>query len=174
MSDMYDKIESMQGGLEDLARQIPGFKGYLEKEDRREADKLLREKIVRVFEALESRLNQYEKRLVDAGGLEHMEKVQSVNTKLRTFIDRVDSAPRGYAGLFDAIKVREPELARLYAFDNALLAYEGRFEEAIEKFGAAIDAGEGLGEAILALDELTAEANETFKQRVEVLTTLGE
>lgn len=173
MSDMYDKIESMQGGLEDLIRKVPGFKGYLEKEDRREADKLLREQLVRAFTALENALNQHEKRLVDSGGLAHMEKVQSVNSKFRTFIDRVESAPRGYAGLFDAVKVKEAELARLYAFDNALLDFEGRFQTAIEQFGAAVDAGEGIEGAIRALDELMAEANETFKQRVEVLTALA-
>lgn len=173
MPDLYDKIESMQGGLEDLARKIPGFKGYLEKEDRREADKLLREQIVRVFEGLETQLNQHAKRLVDAGGLAHMERVQSVNSKFRTFIDRVESAPRGYAGLFDAIKVKEAELARLYAFDNALLDFEGRFETAIEQFGAAIDAGEGIEAAVAALDDLMLEANETFKERVDVLTALA-
>jgi hypothetical protein len=170
---MYDKIQSMQGGLEDLIRKVPGFKGYLEKEDRREADKLLREQIVRAFEAQENQLNQYEKRLVDAGGLAYMEKVQSVNSKMRTFIDRVETAPRGYAGLFDAIKVKEAELARLYAFDNALLDFEGRFAEAIEAFGAAVDASEGIEGAIRTLDELMAEANETFKQRVDVLTVLA-
>ena len=174
MSDMYKRIESMQGTLEDLVRKIPGFKGYLEKEDRREADILLREQIVRVFEGLETRLNQVEKELVDGGGLAYMEKAQSVNSKFRTFIDRVESAPRGYAGLFDAIKVREAELARLYAFDNALLDFEGRFEEAIEQFGAAIDGSEGIEAAISSLDALVFEANEAFKQRVEVLTALAE
>lgn len=173
MSDMYDKIESMQGTLEDLIRKVPGFKGYLEKEDRREADKLLREQIVRIFEAQESRLNQVEKRLVDAGGLAHMDELQSVNTKFRTFIDRVESAPRGYAGLFDAIKVQEPELARLYAFDNGLLEYEERFAEAIEQLDTAVGAGEGIDTAIQTLDDLTLEANETFKRRVDVLTELG-
>lgn len=173
MSDMYDKIEGMQDELEDLIRKLPGFKGYLEKEDRREADKLLREQLVRAFTALENRLNQYEKQLVDAGGLAHMERLQSVNSKLRTFIDRVESAPRGYAGLFDAIKVKEAELARLYAFDNALLEFEVRFEAAIEGFGAAIGAGEGIEAAISSMDELTLEANEAFGQRVDVLTALA-
>ena len=172
MSDMYKRIESMQGTLEDLVRKIPGFKGYLEKEDRREADKLLREQMARVFEGLETRLNQVEKKLVDGGGLAYMEKVQSVNTKFRTFIDRIDSAPRGYAGMFDAIKIKEAELERLYAFDNGLLDYESQFSEAIEQLSASIG-GEGIEGAIKVLDDLTLEANETFKRRTDVLMSAG-
>ena len=172
MSDMYDRIQSMRGGLEDLIRKVPGFKGYLEKDDRREADKLLRDQIVRAFETQETQLTQFEKKLVDSGGLAYMEKLQSVNTKMRTFIDRVDAAARGYGGLFDAIKVKEAELERLYAFDNGLLDLEPRFEEAIQAFGATIG-GEGIDAAIAGLDDLMLEANEIFKQRVDVLTALG-
>lgn len=174
MADMYDKIQNMQGTLEDLVRKVPGLNGYLEKEDRREADNLLREKIVRTFEGLATQLGQHSKRLVDAGGLMHMERMQSVETKFRTFIDRVDTAPRGYAGVFDAVKVKEAELAKLYAFDNGLLDYGEELTQAIDQFGAAIDAKEGIEQAISRLDELMLEVNEVFKRRVDVLTALGE
>jgi 5-(carboxyamino)imidazole ribonucleotide synthase len=30
--------------------------------------------------------------------------------KLRTFIDKITTAPRGYSGLFDAVKINEKEL----------------------------------------------------------------
>ena len=64
-------------------------------------------------------------------------------------------------------------MQKLYAFDNSLLDFEGRFDEAIERFGATIETKEGIDAAIQALDDLMLEANETFKQRVEVLTALA-
>lgn len=174
MSDFYQRIMDMQGGLEDLIRRLPGFKGYLEKEDRREADRLLRDHLVRVFEEQLGEFTRLQQRLIDSGGIMLMEQVQRVDTKLRTFIDRVDTAPRGYAGLFDAIKVREEELARLYAFDNALLAYADRLAELLAGFGQAIEANEGVETAIRALDDWATEVNNVFKQRVEVIQTIAE
>lgn len=174
MSDFYQRIMDMQGGLEDLIRRLPGFKGYLEKEDRREADRLLRDHLVRVFEEQLGEFTRLQQRLIDSGGIMLMEQVQRVDTKLRTFIDRVDTAPRGYAGLFDAIKVREEELTRLYAFDNALLAYADRLAELLAGFGQAIEANEGVETAIRALDDWATEVNNVFKQRVEVIQTIAE
>ncbi len=173
MSDFYQRIVDEQGGLEDLIRKIPGFKGYLEREDRREADRLLRDQIIRVFEEKLVEFTQLQKRLVDSGGIMYMERVQGITTNLQTFIDRVNTAPRGYAGLFDAIKVREEELAQLYAFDNALLAYGDRLAELLTGFGQAVDANEGIDGSVRALEEFVTEINNLFKRRVEVIQTLA-
>jgi len=173
MSDFYQRIVDEQGGLEDLIRKIPGFKGYLEKEDRREADRLLRDHIVRLFEEKLVEFTQLQKRLVDSGGIMYMERVQGITTGLQTFIDRVQTAPRGYAGLFDAIKVNEEELAQLYAFDNALLAYADRLGELLATFGQAVDANEGFDSALRALEEFMTEINNLFKRRGEVLSNLA-
>ena len=40
--DARDAVEGSLGGVENIARMIPGYSGYKEKELRREADKLLR------------------------------------------------------------------------------------------------------------------------------------
>jgi hypothetical protein len=173
MSDFYQRIVDEHGGLEDLVRQIPGFKGYFEREDRREADRLLRDHIVRVFEERLVEFTQIQKRLVDAGGLMYMERVQGITTNLQTFIDRVNTAARGYAGVFDAIKVKEEELAQLYAFDNALLAYADRLGELLTSFGQAIDANEGVEGAIRTLEDFATEVNNVFKRRVEVIQNLA-
>ncbi|MBL8045363.1 MAG: hypothetical protein JNL09_02425, partial [Anaerolineales bacterium] len=45
MSDLFQKITDAKGMLEKLVDKIPGFHGYMEKEARREADKLLRDTI---------------------------------------------------------------------------------------------------------------------------------
>jgi hypothetical protein len=49
--DLRETIDSALGGLEALAIKIPGYKGYKEKELRREADKLLRGQIGRTTES---------------------------------------------------------------------------------------------------------------------------
>lgn len=43
MTDYQSQIESQRGKIKELLLKVPGFKGYIELEDRRTADKLLRE-----------------------------------------------------------------------------------------------------------------------------------
>lgn len=168
MVDFFRRITEEQGALEDIARKIPGFKGYFEKQDRRAADRLLREHLVRVFSELLAEFGRLQNEMVNAGGLRYMERAQTVDAKLRTFIDRIEGAAQGYAGLFDAIKVREEALARLYAFDNALLAYQEQFSEGLRRLEEALGSGEVDG-VLRQLDAVITEANDTFKRRVEAM-----
>jgi len=168
MADFFRRITEEQGTLEDLARKIPGFKGYFEREDRRAADRLLREHLVRVFSELLAEFGRLQNEILNTGGIGYMERAQAVDAKLRTFIDRIESAPQGYAGLFDAIKVREEALARLYAFDNALLTYQEQFAAGLEQLEAAIGSGEVEG-VLRQLDSVVTEANNTFKRRIEAM-----
>lgn len=171
MADFFQKITENQGSVEDLVRKIPGFSGYLEKEDRRNADRLLREQLVRIFEEQLGDFTRLQNELVNSGGIMHMERVQTIDTKMRTFIDRIESAAQGYAGLFDAIKVKEDALARLYAFDQALLSYQDQFNAGLGEFEGAMGT-DAMVSVLRQLDDIVTEANNTFKQRVEAMQGL--
>lgn len=171
MADFYQKITEEQGSLEELVRKIPGFKGYLAKEDRRAADRLLRERLVRAFEEQQTRFTRLQRDLVDAGGLQHMERVQLIDGRLQTFIDRVRTAASGYAGLTAPVKVQEEELQRLYAFDNALLSYQDQLAAGLNQLEAVVGTGE-VGGVLRQLEDVVTEANNTFKRREEAMTGL--
>ncbi|MEM2373418.1 MAG: hypothetical protein QXI11_03150, partial [Thermoproteota archaeon] len=56
MSEFVRKYEEERGLSEKIASYIPGYRGYKQKEVRREADKLLRGFMVRKLEATRSNL----------------------------------------------------------------------------------------------------------------------
>ncbi|MDW8326209.1 MAG: hypothetical protein RMK99_06550 [Anaerolineales bacterium] len=170
MSDLFQKITDAQSGLEKLVNAIPGFKGYMEKEKRREADKLLRDTIATRYTEQLDRLSVLQTQLITDGNLEYVDDLQDVVTRLQRFVDTVKTAARGYAGFFSAIKVKEKELAKLYAFDNALLENAPRVAQAVDAVEAAIHNKEGIPAAIRKLSVLVAECNTTFERRSEVLT----
>jgi hypothetical protein len=171
MTDFYQRIVDMQGSVEDLARKVPGFKGYFEKQDRRAADKLLRAKLSRMFGEQLSEFVRVQKKLVDGGGMKHMGKVQGIQTRLQTLIDKIDSAPRGYAGLFDSVKVDEQALASVYAFDNGLFVYHDQLASGLKALVDVIGT-DGVGKVLDQLDDLSAEISNTFARRVDVLQGL--
>jgi hypothetical protein len=171
MGDIYERVSDSRTWLEKLIGKIPGYKGYKEKEMRRESDKLLREMIVTQMSLQRQRMDDLQKQLISAGRLEYLDEMGNAVTKLQTFIDRVKNATYGYAGLFDAARVREPELDRLYDFDTQLLSYADRLGEALNGLETSIPAGEGLAEAVRLVLNVCGEANRTFDEREHVILT---
>lgn len=169
MSDLFSKVTGEQNIIEKLVSKIPGFSGYMEKDNRRAADKLLRQEVARRYEEQWARISQIQNDLVSAGKIDLLDNLEGAALKLRTFIDQMKTASYGYSGFFDAVKVKEDDLAKLYEFDNALLDNVGKVVAAIDNVQASLDT-DGLPAAIRNLTTIAAECNTAFEHRQEVLT----
>ena len=130
---LLDNIKGEMSGLEKLTAKIPGYKGYKEKELRREADKLLREHIANQMRTVKKELNALQQDMVSAGKYDLLDEAESAATQLQTFIDRVRTATYGYGGLFDAVRIKEDDLDRVYQFDETLVEYAERIEGAVQR-----------------------------------------
>ena len=169
MTDLFGKITSEQNFVEKIASKIPGFSGYFEKENRRAADRLLRQEVARRYEDQWGRVSQIQADLVSAGRIDWLDDLEGAALKLRIFIDQMKTASYGYSGFFDAVKVKEDDLANLYQYDNALLENVSKVASAVDNVQASLDA-DGLKAAISNLRTVVAECNTTFDHRAEVLT----
>jgi len=116
MSDIFDKVTASQDFVKKILAKIPGFKGYVERADRRMSDKLLREDVANSFESLYQRISSLQRDLISQGGLAYIDDLEASAIKIRQFIDRVRTASYGYAGIFDAIKIKEDELVQTAYF----------------------------------------------------------
>ncbi|HDH09953.1 MAG TPA: hypothetical protein ENF84_03335 [Chloroflexi bacterium] len=167
--DITEKVRGALGGLERLAASIPGYKGYKEKEMRREADKLLRMHLARQLEEQWRRLPDLQKQLIGAGQLELVDDLEGAVMGLQTIVDRLKTASYGYAGFFDAVKVKEEQLDALYRFDEALLNEVPKVAEGIDRVAAAIAAQKGMAEAIAELAATVRKIGETLHRRQDVM-----
>ena len=171
--DLLETVESSLGGLENLARKIPGYGGYKEKELRREADKLLRTELAGKFDDQRKRISELQHQLISQAKIEFLDDLERAVMKLQLLIDRIKTASYGYAGLFDAVKVKEEQLDALYAFDNQMLGFVDEAAADIDQVTSAISAGEGIGDAISGLVGTVEEANQTFGHREEAILQAG-
>lgn len=171
MPDFYRKITEQQGSLEQLIRRVPGFKGYFERGDWRVADRLLRERLVLVFEEQLREFTRLQKRLVDVSGMKYMERVRAIDGMLLTFIDKIRSAPGGYAGLLDSVKINEAALARVYVFDNALFAYQDQLATGLRRLEESVGL-DGVDNVLDELEMLVRETIDTMNRRTEVMRGL--
>jgi hypothetical protein len=103
--------------------------------------------------------------------LEHLDELETAATKMQTFIDKVSNAAYGYAGFFDAIKIKEDELAKIYQFDVALLEMSDEVSRAIDNVETSIG-GDGLPAAIRHLVSLSRDLVSTFERRHEVVVAI--
>ena len=167
--DLREKVTEALGGLEQLAVKVPGYKGYKEKEMRREADKLLREHLARQFEEQRRRIPDLQKQLIKSGQIGFLDDLESGSIKLQTLIDRLKTASYGYAGFFDAIKVKEKQLDALHEFDNALMDEVPNVATGINQVSEALAAKEGVAETIADLVSTIQGVNDTFSKRQDVI-----
>lgn len=170
---LQDTVESAQGGLEKLIRNIPGYKGYKDKELRREADKLLRMDVALRFDGERKRLVELQNQLVSQAKIEFVDDLERAVMKLQHLIDRIKTATYGYAGLFDAVKVKEEQLDALYEFDNRMLGFVDEVASDVDHLASAISTEEGIGGAINELVSTVAEANMAFDHREEAILQAG-
>ena len=168
MTNLRERIEGAFNKVEEMAKELPGYKGYKAKEVRREADKLIRLKVARELEVERARLNAVEAELAGAGRLRLLMVLDRPLMRLQFLIDRLKTASYGYAGLFDAVKVGEAELDALYALDAGLLDSARRVSELISAVAAAEDEEETvkLGNEVLQIVE---EMNGIFTRRQDAV-----
>ncbi len=168
MSDLFNRITDDQDIIRKLFSKIPGFSGYVERENRRAADKVLREAVADRFEELWQRVSSIQTDLISTGGLEFIDDMERAAIKIRQFIDRIRHASYGYSPFFNATKVNEEELAKVYEFDLALLENVDIVGRAIDNVETSIGT-DGLPAAIRNLSSLSQQTVDMFNQRSEVM-----
>jgi hypothetical protein len=168
MSDLFNQITDDQDIFRKLFSKIPGFKGYVERENRRAADKILREAIADRYEELWKRVSSLQTDLISTGGLEFIDDIERAAIKIRQFIDRVRHASYGYSPFFNATKVNEEELANVYEYDLALLENFDIVSRAVDNIEASLGT-DGLPAAIRHLTTLSQQTIDVFNRRSEVL-----
>ena len=121
MTDGFEQARSQRNWLERLTDKIPGFKGYQNRELRREVDKLQREHIAHRLTEIKGQLRDKAGRYADAGQIGALQPFDRLEKRLEGLSQAVRFSDYGATGLFDTVKIREPELERLYQFDLSVM-----------------------------------------------------
>jgi hypothetical protein len=117
----YEEAKAQRNVFERLLDKIPGFRGFQDRELRRDVDKLQREHISGEIGRVKTVLRDKARAYTDAGQIALLGPFDRLDRKLDGLSQSVRFADYGASGLFDAVKIGEPELQRLYEFDLSLL-----------------------------------------------------
>ena len=103
--------------FEKLGSLIPGYKGYSEREGRRDTDKILRDHIAESLKQNIPMLHKWNKIFLKEGKLDKLTEVEDLQKKLMILSDQIKFAQYGNSGFFDIVQVNEDTLDRLYLYD---------------------------------------------------------
>jgi len=159
MSEFVKEYEEKRGLAEKIASYIPGYRGYKQKEVRREADKLLRDFMVKRLEAARSRLKTAVRETAESDAVGLFRSLNRVSAVLDRVINKIEHADYGYSGFFDLVKVREAELEKLMNYDYRLLGACEEVSKIAEEAENAASAG-SLDVLPSLLKQLEAKAEE--------------
>jgi hypothetical protein len=118
--------------IETILRYIPGFRGYLEKEYRRESDDLQRDWLADRLQRSKRALDGLTRPLADAGQIDVLPQVDRLRGRLDRLLGRIRGAVQGYSGFFDLVRVDEALLDRVYEHDVALMEQVGALAGVVE------------------------------------------
>jgi len=165
------KIGEDEQLLEKIMLALPGFRGYKAKEQRREADKVIRDFVYSRLQEARNELQDIYQIVAESRVPEALHPIDRLTAIFDRVTEKVHHASYGYAGFFDATKIDEDDLDRMINFDTQLVEAAKGLAQRVQAFKDEVQAGKF--DSLVAYEaELrkTVEGFETtFDQRKDVI-----
>ena len=174
--DYLGKVKGERSLLERMMGYVPGYHGYKEKELRRESDRLVRMEAVNRLKAAKSTMRQAfaNPAMVQKLNGEDAYRYDSLSSRLDRVTQRVDRGVAGYAGMFDAVKVKEDKLDTVLQSDVNLIEKADGIKTDCEKLAKMQPGNDDWSTAMDTLLSEVEEYDSLIDSRTEVLRGLGQ
>ena len=167
MTNGYEQAQGQRNLLERLGAKIPGYRGFQDRELRRDVDRLLREHMASELGRLKAELRDRARAFTDAGKIGALNGFDRLDRQLDGLSQAVRFSDYGATGLFDAVKIDEPELERIYRFDLSVVDDLAQLESDVAALPAP--GGEDAGPALQRLQEAARSLDGKWRQREQVI-----
>ncbi len=170
-NDVYAQAKKEMRLSERIAAALPGFRGYKEKELRRESDKLIRNNLSLKLSKDKENVRSIAQRIADKRYLDVLPDIDRLNAKMDRITEKVNHASYGYAGFYDIVKIKEEHLDRMITFDNNLLDEVDSLTTAIEEQKTQLVSGNytNLKDKIQTIADKLELLEDTFDKREQVI-----
>jgi len=175
MADLNDNLRKVQANesfLEKIKRFIPGYSGYVNRDNAREIDTMLRNEIASHLEGNKKIISNTVTALSLSGKLFAMPDLTALDKKNETVIAKFRSAARGYSGAFDAAKVKEDKLNLLYNFDLSLIESAENIRKNFSDMEALAESGADIKDNVKTNSKALDALIDKFTERENLIHSL--
>jgi hypothetical protein len=173
--DYLGKVRGERGLLEKIMGYVPGYRGYKEKELRRESDRLVRMEAVNRLKAAKT---AFRRTFANPSAVQKLTgddtfRFDAFNARLDRVTQRIDRAVAGYAGMFDAVKVKEDKLDSVIQRDVSLIEKAEAVKADVEKTNSIEPGTDEWRAAMDAVISKVEELDKLVDERSSLLRGLG-
>lgn len=162
--------KEMKGELslfERIAMYIPLYRGYRERNLRREQDRAVRNLVATSLQGAKSDLASIQRMLI--GQQDLMMDLERIRTKVDRYEVKVKKAVNGYSGFHDAVKISDSDLDDLVKWDAQLVEGIEQFREVAGDLLDAADAEAVAKRDVRGIERAIDEMIEAYDQRDAVM-----
>jgi hypothetical protein len=157
-SNIFEKIGSF----------IPGYRGYAQKERRRDTDKLLRLEIAKHIDLMKEILNDVIRQQADRKEMNIIKDLDRLKRNLDITANQIRHASCGESGLFDVVQVYTSDLDKLYQFDLGIKDDAEQLAQMIKKMLDTENIKQDCEEIVTILSALSEKVTNRDKVIAEV------
>jgi len=171
MVDIRQRVEEDQGLLKKIQSFVPGFRGYRQKEDLRDADRMLRMQLA-------DKLGKQRKRLEDSRTLitktynsKPLDMLGGLINQFKKVEGAVTHAEMGYSGIAADIQIKQTELNSLYEYDAGLIGDVTSIATSVDALQPALTSQDD-AKSIMSLNDIKmkiTEFEDLFGRRMLVI-----
>ncbi len=169
--DLREKVESDRGTLKRLQLLVPGFRGYRQGEDIREADSFLRIQVADKVKNARTTVENARTALTNSGQFQALYDLAPLISDLWRFEGEVRHAEQGYTGISPAVRINPQQLDRLYEYDYGFVVAADTLSQTIAPLPGLAGGSDGSATSSLlatARGQLN-QLEQAFKARIQVI-----
>lgn len=158
--------------IERIEMYIPFYRGYKQKNLRRDEDRAIRDVVAKVLTAVKNDLaNAARATLGDVDAMRDMERIRS---KVDRYCTDVKKAVAGYSGIHASVKILESELDKVIEWDAQLIDDVELLKQQSAQMLQHMDEGLSIRPDMRTIEQTVDEMINTFRQRDNVMKNLVE
>ncbi|NLV68955.1 MAG: hypothetical protein GXY14_14900 [Spirochaetes bacterium] len=167
LNSLKNKLQANRDFIDRIAAGIPGFRGYLEKAENYDADRMIRQFAADKILTVKKSLAILSGDLSREADLNALQDIDSIGNVLEGVYKKVQFAEYGPSGDFSKLKISDEDQNRLLEFDWRLI---GEFDEVVKLVSEMQNArGEALKSALKSVKTAILKFEKTFDERKYVI-----
>jgi hypothetical protein len=165
-----EKVDDERTLTQKIMKLIPGWRGYRIKEERRNADRILRDQIVSRLRRSADKIEDIRAAVVEEEIEDAYKTVDSLMSRAEKLISQIEHADYGYRPFFDAIKIKEDDLENMLRYDTWFIEQVQAFDQNCDDVLVFVeDDPDKASGHIKDLRKMISEMNRKWKDREQVI-----
>jgi hypothetical protein len=167
--DIRQRVDEDRGILKKIQLLVPGFRGYRQGEDLREADSVLRLEIADKVRGAINVLTQRRQALATAGRYDSLNDLALSIADLNRLEGEIRHAEQGYTGISPALRVSIPGQNKLYEYDYGFILAANDIVQTVSGLSDPSAPPATVAQSTARVREMVTRLEQAFQARIRAI-----